>query len=233
MGRIHGSLFKSTIYGKILMLPAEWLQKQGHGATVGVCDTGLKTTLSCFKNRKITYKPFGATSPRHGTLIASTIFEIAPEAEMVFAGGIMDSYACLERMLDWISNFKLDILNLSLAFPEKEERILSILNKIHSSGAIIVCAYAEKLPFPWSGTGFLSAGKGGDFEAPDEWTAYSSTGYKTMMRGSSASAAITSGLCSLGKAIIPAIKKEDFLSIVSPEDIPVYEYPKKQKNIRL
>ena len=64
------------------------------------------------------------TGERHGTHIASTILQFVPKARIVFAGGIMDSYAKLESMLEWVSQFKIDVLNLSLAFPEKDEKVM-------------------------------------------------------------------------------------------------------------
>lgn len=215
------------------MIPAEWKQKRGKGATVGICDTGLETSLQCFKTSKITYKEFCAVSKRHGTHIASTIHDIAPEAELVFAGGIMESYSKLEEMIDWLSLFNLDVLNLSFTFNEKHTSIINKLKTLSEKGTLVVCSYAPKSLYPWSISDFISAGKQGDFNAPEEWFSYSTAGYRTTMRGSSVSAAITSGLCCLGKAIIPTMTKVTFLSLVTPGDIPKYNSPKKQKVLQL
>lgn len=215
------------------MIPPEWLQNRGKGSTVGIIDTGLEASLSCFKSPQITYKEFGATSKRHGTHIVSTILDFAPEVEVIFAGGILESYAKLEEMIDWISKFDLDVLNLSFTFRDKDESILEKLQKISSKGTLVVCSHATKALYPWSISEFINAGKNGEFKAPEEWTTYSSTGYRTLMKGSSTSAAITSGLCCLGKAINPEMNKEEFLSMIDPEDIPKYETPKRQKILKL
>lgn len=215
------------------MLIPEWRQRGGAGAVVGVCDTGLETSLPCFAGKELVYRTFGTAGRRHGTHVASTIFGIAPQVKMVFAGGIMDSYARLERMLEWMASFHIDVLNLSLAFPARDEAILALIREMNSHGAIVVCARAPGLPFPWSEPEFLSAGPGGDFPAPAEWTAFSPGGYRTRMRGSSVSAAVTSGFCALGKAVNPGLDRERFLALAAPDDIPVNNRPKRQVNLKL
>lgn len=215
------------------MIPLEWLQNRGNGSAVGIIDTGINPLLHSFKTSKMTVKEFGNISQRHGTHIASTILDIAPEVNIVFAGGTLDSFAKLEDMIDWIAEFKLDVLNLSFTFKEENQAIIDKLKAIASKGTLVVCAHASKSLYPWSVKEFISAGSQGEFKAPEEWMTYSSTGYRTVMKGSSTSAAITSGLCCLGKAIIPLMNKEEFLSLVSPEDIPKYETPKRQKVLKL
>lgn len=216
------------------MLTKEHFQTQGENVTIGICDTGLKTTLSCFRNCEIQYKTFGMTGERHGTHIASTILQFVPKARIVFAGGIMDSYAKLESMLEWVSQFKIDVLNLSLAFPEKDEKISLLLKELASRKTLIVCAQSDTYPFPWSEEYTISAGRNGEFSAPMEWTAYSSSGYKTIMRGSSVSTALTTALCALCKARNPDLTKEAFLTMASPEDIkPLPRTFQRQKNLKL
>lgn len=216
------------------MLSKEYFQTQGENVTVGICDTGLKTSLSCFRNCAITYKTFGITGEKHGTHIASTILQFAPKVKLVFAGGIMDSYAKLESMLEWISLFEIDVLNLSLAFPEKDEKISTLLKELNSRKTLIVCAQSNVYPFPWSEEYTISAGRNGEFSAPMEWTSYSSSGYRTIMRGSSVSTALTTALCALCKARNPNLTKKVFLSLASPEDIKPLPQPfQRQKNLKL
>ena len=215
------------------MLSKEYFQTKGENVTIGICDTGLKTTLPCFRNCEIQYKTFGFTGERHGTHIASTILQFAPKAKLIFAGGVMDSYSKLESMLEWVSGFKIDVLNLSLAFPERDENISSILKKMNSNGTIIVCAKASDNFFPWSEEYVISAGKGGNFEALMEWTSYSSSGYKTIMRGSSVATALTTALCALCKARNPNLTKEEFLKIASPSDIKPLPVFQRQRNLKL
>lgn len=215
------------------MIPKEWLIKQGDGAVVGIVDTGIKRSLNCFNNTKITHKDFGQTEFRHGTHVASTIVQFSPKASIIFAAGTFESYEKLEEMLEWISCFKLDVLNLSLSFNQKNDKIEEILKKIQSNGTIIIAAFNSRMTYPCKYPFILKAGKGGDFEAPEEWISYFPSGHKGTMKGSSVATAITSGLCSLGKAIIPTINKEDFLSIVKPEDVFFDKIIKKQVNVNL
>lgn len=215
------------------MIPAEYFRKRGENVTVGVCDTGLVRTLPFFRDRDILYRTFGTVSGRHGTQVASAIFQIAPMVRMIFAGGAMDGYEQLALMLEWIARYDIDVLNLSFAYPERNGRISSILRAMHSRNVLIVCARAEKLPFPWSEDYAISAGTSGDFEAPMEWTSYSSTGFMNVIRGSSAAAALTAGLCAVCRACSPDMTREDFLATASPSDIRVPLKPRGQINLQL
>ena len=91
------------------MIPKEWLRKQGEGTIIGIVDTGIKRSLNCFNNTEIVCKDFGQTEYRHGTHVASTIFQFSPKASIVFAAGMFENYDKLESMLEWISTFKLDV----------------------------------------------------------------------------------------------------------------------------
>ena len=215
------------------MIPKEWLRKQGEGTIIGIVDTGIKRSLNCFNNTKIVCKTFGQTEYRHGTHVTSTILQFSPKASIVFAAGIFENYDKLESMLEWISTFKLDVLNLSLSYHEDNSKIEKLLQNIHNNGTIIVAAFNSRMTYPCKYPFVLKAGKGGDFEAPDEWVSYFPNGNKGTMKGSSVSTAITSGLCSLGKAIIPSINKEDFLSTVRPKDVFFDQTTKKQVNVNL
>lgn len=215
------------------MIPKEWLRKQGEGTIIGIVDTGIKRSLNCFNNTEIVCKEFGQTGYRHGTHVASTILQFSPKASIVFAAGMFENYDELESMLEWISTFKLDVLNLSLSYSEDNIKIEKLLQNIHNNGTIIVAAFNSRMTYPCKYPFVLKAGKGGDFEAPDEWVSYFPNGNKGTMKGSSVSTAITSGLCSLGKAIIPSINKEDFLSTVRPKDVFFDQITKKQVNVNL
>ena len=215
------------------MIPKEWLRKQGEGTIIGIVDTGIKRSLNCFNNTKIVCKTFGQTEYRHGTHVASTILQFSPKASIVFAAGMFENYDELESMLEWISTFKLDVLNLSLSYSEDNIKIEKLLQNIHNNGTIIVAAFNSRMTYPCKYPFVLKAGKGGDFEAPDEWVSCFPNGNKGTMKGSSVSTAITSGLCSLGKAIIPSINKEDFLSTVRPKDVFFDQITKKQVNVNL
>lgn len=215
------------------MIPKEWLRKQGEGTIIGIVDTGIKRSLNCFNNTKIVCKNFGQTEYRHGTHVTSTILQFSPKASIVFAAGMFENYDELESMLEWISTFKLDVLNLSLSYREDNSKIEKLLQNIHNNGTIIVAAFNSRMTYPCKYPFVLKAGKGGDFEAPDEWVSYFPNGNKGTMKGSSVSTAITSGLCSLGKAIIPSINKEDFLSTVRPKDVFFDQTIKKQVNVNL
>ena len=215
------------------MIPKEWLRKQGEGTIIGIVDTGIKRSLNCFNNTKIVCKTFGQTEYRHGTHVASTILQFSPKASIVFAAGMFENYDELESMLEWISTFKLDVLNLSLSYREDNSKIEKLLQNIHNNGTIIVAAFNSRMTYPCKYPFVLKAGNGGDFEAPDEWVSYFPNGNKGTMKGSSVSTAITSGLCSLGKAIIPSINKEDFLSTVRPKDVFFDQTTKKQVNVNL
>jgi len=215
------------------MIPKEWLRKQGEGTIIGIVDTGIKRSLNCFNNTKIVCKNFGKTEYRHGTHVTSTILQFSPKASIVFAAGMFENYNELESMLEWISTFKLDVLNLSLSYSEDNSKIEKLLQNIHNNGTIIVAAFNSRMTYPCKYPFVLKAGKGGDFEAPEEWISYFPNGNKGTMKGSSVSTAITSGLCSLGKAIIPSINKEDFLSTVRPKDVFFDQITKKQVNVNL
>ena len=215
------------------MIPETWKKNGGFGINVGVCDTGLNKNLPCFVNKNITYKQFGDVSLRHGTHIASTIYQIAPKVNMFFAGGILDNFSRMEKMLKWLSTFDLDILNLSLAFKIPDDGVMSVLRRINDKGTMIICAYARDAKFPWSEKDFLSAGEEGDFPAPKAFVSYSSSGSLTRMKGTSVSAAITTGLYSLGKSVDKTLTKQSFLSTVKPTDVPEYEQKKRQVNIKL
>ena len=170
------------LLGKVDMIPKSCLDKQGSGTIVGICDTGINIDLSYFEGKKVLFKDFGTSSPHHGTNMASTIFDISPKCEMIFAGGLLDSYGRMLRMLEWLSTFELDVLNLSLAIDEPDDEILKTLHKIQNRGTLIVCSYSNKRPFLCQKE-FISAGKGGDFEAPEERISMSSTGYLSSMKG--------------------------------------------------
>lgn len=215
------------------MIPKEWLRKQGEGTIIGIVDTGIKRSLNCFNNTKIVCKTFGQTEYRHGTHVTSTILQFSPKASIVFAAGMFENYDELESMLEWISTFKLDVLNLSLSYREDNSKIEKLLQNIHNNGTIIVAAFNSRMTYPCKYPFVLKAGKGGDFEAPEEWISYFPNGNKGTMKGSSVSTAITSGLCSLGKAIIPSINKEEFLSIIKPKDVFFDQTTKKQVNVNL
>lgn len=201
------------------MIPEEWINKQGEGTTVGIVDTGLELANTPFKNKKTIQKKFGNTNSRHGTHVTSTILQFAPKTNIVFAGGVLDSYSKLEEMLEWISEFKLDVLNLSLSYKEENNKIKEILKKIHCNNTIIVSAFASGVAYPCCYPFVLSAGEQGCFNAPMEWCSYFHNGQMGIMRGSSVSTAITSGVCLLGKAIIPFMNKEFFLKTVTPQDV--------------
>ena len=94
-------------------------------------------------------------------------------------------------------------------------------------------AFNSKMTYPCKYPFVLKSGNGGEFEAAQEWVSYFHDGSKKVMRGSSVSAAITSGLCSLGRAFDQSLTKEKFLSVISPKDVFFEQNNKKQVNVNL
>ena len=215
------------------MIPKEWLKTQGEGSVVGVIDTGINPFLDCFHNVKMELKYFGKTNGRHGTHVVSTILQFAPKTNVIFAGGCFEGYEKLENMLEWMIIHNIDVLNLSLSYNDKNDKIEKLLHEINSRGTIVVAAFNSKMTYPCKYPFVLKAGNGGEFEAAQEWVSYFHDGSKKVMRGSSVSAAITSGLCSLGRAFDQSLTKEKFLSVISPKDVFFEQNNKKQVNVNL
>ena len=208
------------------MLPKEWLSKEGEGTTVGIIDTTVDLTLPQIRNSVKEERAFGRTSTRHGTFIVSTIHSIAKRASLVVAHGDLDR---VEEMLEWMVQFKLDVLNCSWAFFEPKQNVMRLLEEIADKGTIVVCAYSKDFPYPWSNRRFISAGE--EIPVKPEHSLQVNSLLLSTMRGNSVAAALVSGTTALGRAVIPSIDKKTLISRIRPEDIPSRLYRQSKQRI--
>lgn len=210
----------------------EWFKTKGEGVVFGVCDGGIDSDLSSFRPSLAEYRYFGerpSLSTRHGNHVCGLIFGssdrrgtytgLCPRSRTYVAGmGLKGDVGSLLSCLQWLSQFKIDILNLSLALKEDFIELRDILLRFHDSGTWIFSSHSSEALFPWSydfvNSVSYSASSGADIISIGEGFS-SGDGFSiSQMFGSSVSCAFVSGVAGLFRSY-SKLSIDDFKSEIN------------------
>lgn len=221
---------------KLSNVPKEWIETNGQGVRIGIIDSGCDQT---HKNLKISdYKIFGQENLTHGTHIAGIISSNAKnhsihgfcnKSEIVFASCDFVNYQSLINLikaLEWMSEKKLDILNLSFALKKDYDKIKKILEKI-SEKTIICASYSKDLPYPHSYDFVVSVGKNetdnADIIAHAKFiSTYPNNNYSELS-GSSMATAFVSSVFGIAKAYNKNISLDSIINKIKGNDLYIPE----------
>jgi hypothetical protein len=123
---------------------------------IGLVDAGVDRDHPLLRNVNISARSFGLASSaaeNHGTAVASRIAEVAPGASIVVAcvfsimrnGEEIASVDAIARGLDWLSQMKVPVINLSLTGPANPA-LEAMAAKLISRGHILVAAVGNEGP---------------------------------------------------------------------------------------
>jgi subtilisin family serine protease len=148
-------------YNKI-RVPKEWMATQGEGVTIGICDTSVDTSHEIIKNNILHVKRFigeDTIATAHGTHVTGIITQLAPKCKLVIAiitndrNGVFNT---LEKGLEWIKQYNVDILNLSLSYTKQNKGIERQIQDILKNTTVIAPAITGQ--YPSSIPGVVSVG---------------------------------------------------------------------------
>ena len=221
------------IRNNLSRIPKEWLETSGRNVKVGVCDTGFNINHKALKNAITDYRLLGGNNNKeHGTHVAGIIGSrpddirvtngLAKMSKMYLAGISTNSglgYKTLSMALEWMAEVGVDVLNLSLAYFERDKKLEALLEEI-ARNALIVSSYSVSLNYPHSYDYIVSVGVD-DCEADVNYfgefmSTSASNGYITM-RGPSMATAFVSSVACLAKSYDKKITKKEFLSEICGE----------------
>ena len=235
-------------------IPEDWLLTRGKNVKVGVCDTGCDLSHKALQKTNIEHESFGGGANKsHGTQIAGIIVgnpddiytfqSMSPLSNMFFAdiqtkGDL--AYKSFRQALEWIIESKVDVLNLSFAYPNDNEEIKKLLIDI-SKNTLIFCAYSPILEFPHSYDEVISVGMSDEpvnIITDGECFSTGLNNKYSKVRGTSFSTALMSSVGCLAKSYDKEIDKEKFLLTVKGnkkmekiKDRNIISSPLKQVNL--
>lgn len=240
---------------KLSSINKEWIKTKGFGVSIGVCDSGIEEGRSEFNGSLTKFKQFGnktSITNLHGNHISGIMFGTSicgnttsgfcPKSSAYVSGFGMNSKDSLKNLTDsiaWLSQFDLDVLNLSLSYDKNDSSIGELLQKIHQRGCWIFAAFTLDRKYPWS-YDFVSSvngkvGKGVDIAAYNECYSIGIGEQPSFMRGSSISCAIVSGVAGLYRAYNKKKTIEDFKKEIDGDNFykPTIHEKKKKRIIML
>lgn len=225
--------------GKFLsQIPNSWLQTQGKGTRVGVCDTGIFIEHSSIAHAVKDNRLFGVQNQTvHGTHVLGIICGkpktanqyrgLATQADLFVASiplGNSADYMFVKKALLWLKDKNIDVLNLSFAYDDDDVEIRELLREM-SVETLVIASHSSSLRYPHSYPFVVSVGY--DKELMDKMDVvtvgtFVSCGendtYKEMTGSSMATAFVTS-VASLAKAYDKTMNKERFLSFVVGKEL--------------
>lgn len=144
----------ATIAGVSSLAP-QTLAKRAH-IRIGLVDAGVDSMHEMLRDVKISAQTFGAaksTPENHGTAVASRIAEAAPGAHIIVAnvftmmenGKEIASADAIVQALDWLSQMKIPVINLSLSGPANP-LLEAMAAHVSAKGHILVAAVGNEGP---------------------------------------------------------------------------------------
>jgi len=144
----------ATIAG-VSSLARQTLAKPAH-IRIGLIDAGVDSKHQMLRDVKISAQTFGAaksTPENHGTAVASRIAEAAPGAHIIVAnvftmmenGKEIASADAIVQALDWLSQMKIPVINLSLSGPANP-LLEAMAAHVSAKGHILVAAVGNEGP---------------------------------------------------------------------------------------
>ncbi len=144
----------ATIAGVSALAPPT-LAKRAH-IRIGLIDAGVDSKHQMLRDVKISAQTFGAaksTPENHGTAVASRIAEAAPGAHIIVAnvftmmanGKEIASADAIVQALDWLSQMKIPVINLSLSGPANP-MLEAMAAHVSAKGHILVAAVGNEGP---------------------------------------------------------------------------------------
>ena len=240
---------------RLSQIKEEWIATRGKGVCIGVSDSGIDYNRTEFKNSLREYKQYGESynySSIHGNHICGILFSASNQPGIItgfcpmctsYIAGVglkgVESIENLANGLEWLSNFKIDILNLSLACDKNNERIFACLKKMSENGTWIFSSFSEKRLYPWSYDFVNSVGYQMnhliDFCATPECKSIGLSYKNSAIRGSSVSCALVSGVAGVYRAFNQNGSIDDFKREIDGKDlyIPQISSPNKREYVVL
>jgi len=148
-------------YGpKVVKAPEAWAKNskaKGAGIKIAVLDTGADVNHPWIKdNIKGTYNAINKTRDvkdgnNHGTHVAGTIVEAAPEVELYIIKVLSDrgsgSVVDIAHGIDYaVSVFKVDIISMSLGGGSPDSYMPPAIQRAEEAGVLVICAAGNEGP---------------------------------------------------------------------------------------
>ena len=214
-------------------IPREWLETNGKNIKIGICDTGFNINHKALKHAISDYRLFGGNKNKeHGTHVAGIIASkpddinsvkgLATLSKIYLAGISTNSglgYKTLEMALTWVKEINIDVLNLSIAYLEKNKKLERLLEGI-AQKTLIISSYSTELKYPHSYDYVVSVGiddNEADINYIGEFVSASANNGYIKMRGSSMATAFVSSVACLAKSYNKEITKKEFLDKICGE----------------
>lgn len=225
----------------------EWKATKGKNINIGICDSGIDKNRTELVNSIKEYRKYGDVDHQiHGNHICGIIFgtnnksgvikSLSPLSNAFTADvnlKVSNSLADLENALIWLSEFKLDILNLSLAYDENNGKIKDILNNIYQNGTWIFASFSEKRGFPWSydfvnGVGYKYEHRI-DIVAANQCKSLGTNYKNSFIEGSSVSCALVSSVAGAYRAFDKNKTIDDFKKEINGKNMYMPEINRDNK----
>jgi hypothetical protein len=192
-------------------IPQEWIDTQGEGVVVGLCDTWVDVNHPAIKDNILEIRSFSqnavkASTEKHGTHLAGLIVRMAPRCKLavgVVTGQNKGRYAWLEKAMQWMEEISPDVVNLSLVCKNHNDIIYNSIKNLHKNDCIIT-APGENNTFPGRCSEVVSVGRygteGADLYTVGNMESCTPMGSYADMKGVSVSCAIVAGICACAQA---------------------------------
>lgn len=191
------------------------MESRGRGAKVMILDTGVSAEVFPFEARKFVSSSVACD---HGTRVFKVIAGddgISPACEAYVAEVVgTGTWGAVAGALRWAVDLGVDVVNMSFACPASDADADKLLDQLNHRGVLLVAAYNRWLHWPHAHEAVIAVGPEGetrcDLEAPKEYPVEIS-GKSELFTGSSASAAVVSGIAACAKATDRSINRLRFL----------------------
>lgn len=205
-----------------LNIPEYWIETHGLGTNVAIIDSGFDLNNIYIKNNISIHKSFGGNNNKHGTNIAGIICSNPNKQNVynsfayktnlfLFDMPFKQSFSQnkLIQILQYISNYSIDVINMSFAYSKNNSTIQFILKQFAKKNVILISAYSQAYLFPHSYSFVISAGK--DVVTKKQFVTTSLQNSFERVSGTSMQSAYLSSLAALAKSYNKKINNNFFL----------------------
>jgi hypothetical protein len=180
-----------------------------------ILDTGVDPEVISLESRSFVATP---AIRNHGTRVFKIIAGdegIAPACDVCVAEVIgSGTHGAVAGALGWALEIGVDVINMSFACPSSDADADRAIDELSRRGVLLIAAYNRWLHWPHSHDAVIAVGGEGEahcpITGPKEYPVRVS-GQTEIFTGSSAAAAVLSGIAACAKAFDRSMSRERFL----------------------